>query len=92
MLSGGVGKMVQEIQHRVLTVMSEMLHVREIEISVEASLRDDLQMDSLKMMTLMILLEDEFQQTIPPEEVTGLQTVNDVVGFIEKKISETPPP
>jgi len=84
--------MVQEIQHRVLTVMSEMLHVREIEISVEASLRDDLQMDSLKMMTLMILLEDEFQQTIPPEEVTGLQTVNDVVGFIEKKISETPPP
>lgn len=84
--------MAQEIQHRVLMVMSEMLRCRETDISFEASLRDDLQMDSLKLMTLMILLEDEFQQTIPPEEISGLNTVNDVIGFVEKKIAETPPP
>ncbi len=84
--------MVQEIQHRVLTVMSEMLRCRETDIRFEASLRDDLQMDSLKLMTLMILLEDEFQQTISPEEVSGLHTVEDVIGFVEKKIAATPPP
>ncbi len=84
--------MVQEIQHRVLTVMSEVLHCREADIKFEASLRDDLQLDSLKLMTLMILLEDEFQQTIPPEEIAGLYTVKDVIEFVEKKLAATPPP
>lgn len=84
--------MTQEIQHRVLMVMSEMLRCRETDIKLDASLRDDLQMDSLKLMTLMILLEDEFQQTIPPEEISGLNTVNDVIGFVEKKIAATSPP
>ncbi len=84
--------MVQEIRHRTLTVMSDLLHCQESDIKLEASLRDDLQLDSLKLMTLMILLEDEFQQTISPEEVSGLQTVNDVVDFVEKKLAESAAP
>jgi acyl carrier protein len=35
------------------------------------------------------VLEDEFKRTIPPEEVTGLGTIRDVIAFIEKKIHET---
>jgi acyl carrier protein len=39
-------------------------------------------------MTLFIALEDEFQLNMPPEEVTGIMTVNDIVDFIDKKLQE----
>jgi acyl carrier protein len=39
-------------------------------------------------MTLFIALEDEFQFGMPPEEVTGISTVKDVVYFIDKKLQE----
>lgn len=76
------------IQQRVLKVFSEVLEKKENEIQLEMSLRDKLQLDSLKQMTLFIALEDEFQRTIPPEETEGLVTVKDVIEFIQKKIQE----
>jgi acyl carrier protein len=39
-------------------------------------------------MTLFIALEDEFQFSMPPEEVTGVFTVKDVIDFIDKKLQE----
>jgi acyl carrier protein len=78
-----------DVQQRVLKVVAEVLNRKEDEIHLDASLRDDLHLDSLQQMTLFIVLEDEFKRTIPPEEVTGLGTIKDVIAFIEKKTHET---
>jgi acyl carrier protein len=78
-----------DVQQRVLKVVAEVLNKKEDEIRLDASLRDDLHLDSLQQMTLFIVLEDEFKRMIPPEEVTGLDTVKDVIAFIEKKTQET---
>ncbi len=80
--------MENEVQQRVLRVIGEVLSRKADEIRLDASIRDDLQLDSLKQMTLFILLEDEFQRSIPPEQVTGLVTVKDVIDFIAGKIQE----
>ena len=48
-------------------------------------------MDSLQRMTLYISLEDEFQNTLAPEEVDQLTTVKDIIEFIDKKLQESPP-
>jgi acyl carrier protein len=40
-------------------------------------------------MTIFVALEDEFQRNMPPEEVTGLVTVKDIVDFIDRKLQET---
>ncbi len=77
------------VQQRVLKVISEVLNRKETEIQPDLSLRDDLQLDSLTQMTLYIALEDEFQHSMPPEEVTGLATVQDIVTFIDRKLQET---
>ncbi|MHB1140829.1 MAG: acyl carrier protein [Sulfuricaulis sp.] len=79
------------VQQRVLKVFSEVLNRNETEIQPDLSLRDDLQLDSLQQMTLFIALEDEFQHSLPPEEVTGLVTVKDIVSFIDRKLQETTP-
>jgi acyl carrier protein len=76
------------VQERVLKVISEVSDQKENEIRPDISLRDELQLDSLKLMTLFIALEDEFQHTIPPEEAEGLVTVKDVVKFIQEKTQE----
>ncbi len=78
------------VQQRVLKVIAEVLNRRENEIRVDASLRDDLQATSLDEMTLYVALEDEFQRSLPPEEVTGLVTVKAIIDFINKKLQESP--
>jgi acyl carrier protein len=76
------------VQQRVLKVFSEVLNRKENEIRLDVSLRGELQLDSLAQMTLFIALEDEFQQSIPPEEAEGLVTVKDVVELIQRKTQE----
>jgi acyl carrier protein len=80
--------MTTNLQQRVIKIISEVLNQNESAIRLDVSLRDDLQIDSLHQMTLFIALEDEFQLNMPPEEVTGIITVNDIVDFIDKKLQE----
>ena len=78
------------VRKRVLKVVSEVTQLPETEIAPTASLRDDLKMDSLQRMTLFIALEDEFQnESMPPEEVDDLATVEDIVAFIEAKLAQS---
>ena len=80
--------MNDDVQQRVLTVIAEVLEREKSEIRLDASLRDDLNVDSLKQMTLFILLEDEFELTMPPEDLMGIATVNDIIAFIDRKVQE----
>ncbi|OGI46141.1 MAG: hypothetical protein A2637_05700 [Candidatus Muproteobacteria bacterium RIFCSPHIGHO2_01_FULL_65_16] len=82
--------MDNEVQQRVLKVFCEVLERKEDEIQLDASIRSDLQLDSLKQMTLFIALEDEFQRTIPLEVVVGLDTVKDIIDFVVKKVLQEP--
>jgi acyl carrier protein len=79
------------VQQRVIKVVSEVTNLKEEDIRLTASLSDDLKMDSLQRMTLFIALEDEFQNdSMPPEEVAGLATIQDIVGFIDRKLKPAP--
>ena len=52
------------------------------QVTPEASFADDLDIDSLSMMTIMTYAEDKFGVTIPDDEVKNLTTVGDAVSFI----------
>ena len=79
------------VQQRVFKIISEIINREESEIRLDASLQKDLQASSLDQMTIFIALEDEFERTIPQDEVTDLRTVKDIVEFINKKIQEPSP-
>ena len=83
--------MNSDVHQRVIKAIAEVLERKESEIQLEASLRDDLDCDSLKQMTLFIVLEDEFQRTMPPEDVMGIATVKDIIDFIDRKLQEPAP-
>jgi acyl carrier protein len=52
------------------------------DIAPEKSFTDDLDIDSLSMMTIVTLAEDKFSVRIPDEAVKDLATVQDAVSFI----------
>jgi acyl carrier protein len=51
-------------------------------IDPSKSFTDDLDIDSLSMMTIVTLAEDKFEVEIPDDAVKSLETVGDAVDFI----------
>ena len=53
-------------------------------ITAETRLRDDLQLDSLRAVDAVIVLEDRYGIELLPERLRGLQTVGQVVEVIDE--------
>ena len=55
------------------------------EITEEKSLADDLDLDSLTMVEISVLAEEELGVKVPDEELSSLVTVGDVVSYIAER-------
>lgn len=51
-------------------------------VALDKSFTDDLDIDSISMMTIVVNAEDKFDVKIPDEEVKNLLTVGDAVNYI----------
>ena len=51
-------------------------------VAMDKSFTDDLDIDSISMMTIVVNAEEKFDVKIPDEEVKNLKTVGDAVTFI----------
>ncbi len=69
---------------KVKDIIVDQLDVDEDEITLEASITEDLGADSLDVVDLIMSLEEEFDIKIPDEEVENVKTVGDIVKFIEE--------
>lgn len=74
---------MSDVAERVKKIVAEQLGVKE-EVTNEASFVDDLGADSLDTVELVMALEEEFGQEIPDEEAEKLQSVGDVIKYIEE--------
>lgn len=70
---------------KVCEIISKQLDIDPATITMESRLIDDLKADSLDIVELIMDLEQEFNIEIPDEELPKVQTIGDVVGYIEKK-------
>lgn len=52
------------------------------EVQLDKSFTEDLDIDSISMMTIVVNAEEKFDVKIPDEEVKNLSTVGDAVDFI----------
>lgn len=77
------------IEQRVKEIIVNQLNVNEEQVTSEASFLEDLGADSLDTVELIMAFEEEFkdeiQGEIPESEAEKLQTVGDVVTYIEDK-------
>ena len=68
---------------KVRDIIVEQLNVDADEVVMEASLIDSFGADSLDLVELMIAMEEEFDMSIPEEDIDKISTVGSVVEYIE---------
>ena len=73
------------IEQRVKAIITEQLGVNSDQVTPDAKFIEDLGADSLDTVELVMALEEEFGQEIPDEEAEKLQSVGDVIKYIEEK-------
>jgi len=69
---------------KVKKIIVEQLGVDEDEVTMEASITDDLGADSLDQVELVMAFETEFNIDIPDEEAEKIKTVGDAVSRIDQ--------
>lgn len=70
------------------TVKKIIVEVKDIsaeDIQLESRFAEDLEADSLDVVEMIMLLEEEFEFEIPEEVAEKLKTVKDVVDYIESR-------
>ena len=75
-------------QDEVLAGLAELINdetgIATDTVELGKSFTDDLDIDSISMMTIVVNAEEKFDVKIPDEEVKNLVTVGDAVDFIVK--------
>ena len=74
---------MSNIQERVVKTIVNKLGVKESEVVPEASFTGHLGADSLDSVELMMYFEAEFGVEIPQEVAESMQTVGDVLNYLE---------
>ena len=67
-----------------IKILVETMDIEEEKITLDAKLKDDLNLDSLDSVELIMSAEEEFGIEIPDEDVMNFKTVNDIVNYIEE--------
>lgn len=68
---------------RIKEIIVDQLGVDENAVTTEASFADDLGADSLDLVELIMVLEEEFGTEIPDEDAEKIATVGDAVEYIK---------
>jgi len=65
-------------------IVNEETGIATESVQLEKSFTDDLDIDSISMMTIVVNAEEKFDVKIPDEDVADLKTVKDAVDYIVK--------
>ena len=71
---------------KVAEILAEQLDAEKEDITADTRIAEDLNADSLDVVELLMAIEDEFEKTIPDEEIENLKTVGDVADYIQSNI------
>ena len=72
---------------KITKILVETANVDANLVTEEATLKEELGIDSLDSVEIVIALESEFDITIEDEEIKTLTTVGDIVKLIESKLN-----
>jgi acyl carrier protein len=74
----------EEIRSALAEIVNEVAGIPADSVQLDKSFTDDLDIDSISMMTIVVNAEEKFDVKIPDEEVKNLKTVGDAVAYIER--------
>ena len=75
----------EEIFDKLKELVVDQLGVEEDEVTMEASMQDDLGADSMDLVDLVMSVEEEFGVKVADEDLENIKTVGDIVNYIEDR-------
>ena len=79
-------KVRQEIEEKVRAFLIDDLEIDEEKISADATLKEDMGIDSLDFVDIVVIVEKNFGFKIKPEEMAGVTTLRQFCDYIESKV------
>ena len=76
-----------DIKSQVVSIIVDKLGVEESQVTDDANFTKDLGADSLDTVELILQLEKQFNISIEDSDAEKIQTVGDVVKFLNEKMS-----
>jgi acyl carrier protein len=77
---------VIDVFERIKELIADKLGVDPEDITLETSFTDDLEADSITLFELVMAIEDEFDIEIDDESIEQINTVGDIVNYLEESI------
>jgi len=71
---------------RIKELIADKLGVDPEDITMETSFTDDLEADSITLFELVMAIEEEFEIEIDDESIEQINTVGDIVNYLEESI------
>lgn len=68
------------------SILSEQLDIDEDSITPDSLLVEDLGADSLDAIDIVMSVEDEFKIEVPDEIIEKIETVRDILNYVENNI------
>lgn len=69
---------------RIRELVAEKVGVEPEDITMETSFTDDLEADSITLFELVMAIEDEFDIEVDDESIEKIETVGDIVKYLEE--------
>lgn len=76
----------QEIEEKVRAFLIDDLEIDEEKINDDATLKEDMGIDSLDFVDIVVIVEKKFGFKIKSEEMTGVTTLRQFCDYIESKV------
>ncbi|MBR0415779.1 acyl carrier protein [Candidatus Saccharibacteria bacterium] len=73
------------MKEEVIDLISETLDIDKDELDNDTDLARDLNVESIDLVDLVTAFEDKYHFDIPDQELKNLQTVGDIVKYVEKR-------
>ena len=70
------------MEEKVIELICEKLCKNKNEVTLSSKLVEDLGADSLDVVELIMAFEDEFNVSLPDEDVQNMKTIGDIVNYI----------
>lgn len=74
------------VLEKIKAILSEQLDIDENNITADSLIVEDLGADSLDAIDIVMSVEDEFGIEVPDEIVEKMESVNDIITFVENNI------
>lgn len=70
---------------KIREMLEEKLDINPADVKLESSFKEDLGADSLDLFEVIMQLEEEYDVEFPAEELESIETVNDIIQYLESK-------